>query len=41
MIKADEMAWNVHDWQLNAEIKITMASQQEHRMGTHNMTKIR
>ena len=26
MIQADEMAWNEHDWQLDAQIKITMPS---------------
>ena len=37
------MAWNEHDWWLDAEIKIkiTLPSQQEHRTGTHDMTKNR
>ena len=33
------MAWNEHDWQLDAQIKITMPSWWEHQMGMHNMTK--
>ena len=40
MIQEDEMAWNEHNWQLDAQIKkITMPSWQEYRMDTHNMTK--
>ena len=35
------MAWNEHDQQLDAQIKIkiTMPSWWEHRTGTHTMTK--
>ena len=29
MIEADEIAWNEHDWPLDAQIKIFMPSQQE------------
>ena len=39
MIQADTMAWNKHDRQLDVQIKITMPSWWEHRMGTHSMTK--
>ena len=41
VIQADEIVWNEHDQQLDAQIKITMPSQQEHRISTHNTTKNR
>ena len=43
IIHADKMAWNEHNQQLDAQIKIqiTMPSRWEHRTDMHNTTKNR
>ena len=39
MIEADEMEWNKHDQQLDAQTKWFTPSQWKNRMVTYNMTK--
>ena len=41
IIQADEMVQNEHDRCLDTQIKITIPIWEEHRMGTHNVTKNR